>query len=207
MRVNPAYAAVSAAIAIATVGALGIAAVGEGWHEREWRTLASIWAVLLCGSAIGTSLVLVASRRAAIAGYVSAAVAALTLAALLVGIWSDRLWDRYDEENVAKVLASGLALTLAGLLVVSLRLQLALDRRELAIAYIVVSTLVVLTAIYAVALLWLWDSPVGEGEGGRRIEDVATRALLALFALSVAGYLITPLLERALPRYAARSRR
>jgi hypothetical protein len=193
--------AIPRTVALAAVAVLGAAALaalavilrGGEFDETDWRLVGTLAAALFCGSAA-----LAAFRF----GAPLSPVALLPLAAfafLAVAIWSERVW-RSNEEWLAKGVLSAAAVTLAVLMVASLRLQTPITGRPAALIYFGVSALISVTMFLALALLWSWDAPFFDDSGGsENVANLAQRALLALFSLSVLGYLATPLLARLLP--------
>lgn len=185
-----------AALAVLGAGALvalGVIFRGGEFGETDWRLVGMLAAALLCGSAA-----LAALRFGPPVSWV----ALLPLAAfafLALAIVSERIWE-WKPEPVAKGVLSAAAVTLAVLLVASLRLQTPITGRPAARLYLGVSALIVATMLVALVLLWSWDAPFIDGsEGSENVVNVAQRALLAMFALSALGYLATPLLARLLP--------
>jgi hypothetical protein len=171
-----------------------VVARGGEMDEWDWRVLGTLAAALFCGSAALVALRFRIPYRAAAAAPVGA------LFFLSLAIWCEQLWDERFE-TIAKAVLSLLAVTLCVLLVGSLRLQTTFTDRRLTLVYLGVSTVMVVTTIYALVLLWSWDAPFFD-EGGRASENLANaaqRVLFALFSLSVVGYLATPLLARVLP--------
>jgi hypothetical protein len=163
--------AVLAVLGAGSLVALGVILRGGEFGETDWRLVGMLAAALLCGSAA-----LAALRF----GPPVAWVALLPLAAFAffaLAILSERIWE-WKPEPVAKGVLSAAAVTLAVLLVASLRLQTPITGRPAARLYLGVSALIVVTMLVALVLLWSWD---------------------ATFSLSVLGYLATPLLARLLP--------
>ena len=195
--VRPEASRGAALVALAALGAGLLAALlvlarGGELTDTDWRLIGSLFAALYCGSAV---LVAVALRGLWGVADLTGAAAVV----LLVAIWKDGIWD--DTETLAKLVLTALAVTLAALLVGSLRLQIVFTRRLVWLAFLAVSAVIVLTLVVALVLLWSWNPPGffdGGGEG-ENVANVAQRVLIALFALSVAGYLATPLLPRVLP--------
>ena len=187
----PRAAALGALVALAcgALAALTVLARGGELTDTDWRLIASIVAVLYCGSGVVAA--------AAVRGFRAfAALPALGAAALLVAIWNDG-WS--DWELVGKVVLTALVVALAVLLLASLRLLTVFTRRTVWAFYAAVSALIALTALVALVLLWSWNPGFFDGGPGENVANVAQRVLIALFALSVAGYLATPLLARVLP--------
>ena len=93
---------------------------------------------------------------------------------------------------------SSLAITLAVLLIASLRLQMPFTSAQVWLAFVSISALIAITTVFALLLLWSWDAPfVDGGSGGtENVANVAQRILLALFSQSVFSYLGLPLLTR-----------
>jgi hypothetical protein len=190
------------ALALGALAALRVIARGGEVSETDWRLIGSLSAALFCGSA---ALVALRFRIPYRAFAVAPVIAFLVVQ---VAIWSERIWDG-NAEIVAKTVLSLLAATLCVLLVGSLRLQAAFVDRRLTLVYVAVAVLMVVTTVYALLLLWAWDAPFVEGGVGtsENVANVAQRGLLALFSLSVLGYLATPLLPRVLPLESAESPR
>jgi hypothetical protein len=193
---------VLSALALGAFAALAVIARGGEMSDTDWRLIGSLWTALFCGSAAFVALRFRIPYRA----FAVAPVIAFVI--VLVAIWSERIW--YDNgEIVAKTVLSVLAATLCVLLVGSLRLQTAFVDRRLTLVYVAVAALMVVTTVYALLLLWSWDAPFVEGGVGRsdNVANAAQRVLIALFSLSVLGYLATPLLPRVLPPESAESPR
>jgi hypothetical protein len=201
--------AIPRTVALAALAGLGAAALaalvvilrGGEFDATDWRLVGTLAAALFCGSAA-----LAAFRL----GPPLWLVALLPLAAfvfLAVAIWSDRVWESRPEP-VAKGVVSAAAVTLAVLMVVSLRLQTPITGRPAELLYLGESALISVTMLVALALLWSWDASFFDGGGeGENVTNAAQRTLLALFSLSVVGYLATPLLARLLPPEPVGSRR
>jgi hypothetical protein len=193
--------AIPRTVAVAALAVLGAAALaafavilrGGEFDDTDWRLVGTLAAAMFCGSA---------AFAAVRFGLPLAPVALLPLAALaltVVAIWWEGVW-RSNAEWAAEGILSAAAVTLAVLMVASLRLQTPITGRPAARLYLGVSALIVATTVVALALLWSWNPPFLDGNGeSENVANVAQRALLALFSLSVVGYLATPLPARLLP--------
>ncbi len=188
-----ATAAAVGALALAALAALAVIARGGEVDETDWRLVGTLLAALFCGSGAMTALRFQLPYR-----FVTA-VPLAAFAFLAIALWSERVWGNHAE-TVAKGVLSAVALTLAVLLVASLRLQTPFTSAQVWLAYVAVSALIVVTTLLALALLWSWDAPFIDGGSGREenVASVAQRGLLALFALSVLAYLALPLVTRLL---------
>ena len=188
-----AAAAAAGVLALGALAALAVIARGGEFDDTDWRLVGTLLAALFCGSGALTAL------RFRIPYRVVAALPVAAFAFLVLALWSERLWqDRF--ETIAKVVLSSLAITLAVLLIASLRLQTPFTSAQVWLAFVSVSGLIAITTVFALLLLWSWNAPfVDGGNGGtENVADVAQRILLALFSLSVLSYLGLPLLTRLL---------
>jgi hypothetical protein len=185
----------SAAIVVAAL--TGIAAI-LGASEFEVRH----------ARIVGTGIVALAAGGAALAGLATAteeprrplgwavlALAPVTFAALVLAIWWETGWDRHGE-RLGRVVLSALVLLLAALVVGTIRRALGFELLAVRILFWAYAALVTLTAAFAVAAIW---APSVD-EVGRQTEriDTVERVLSALFVAIVAGFLLVPLVERAL---------
>ncbi len=192
--------AIPRAVALAALAVLGAAVLaalavilrGGEFDDTDWRLVGTLAAAILCGSAALTAVRF---------GRPLSPIALLPLAAfafLAVAIWWERVWQS-NAEWAAKGVVTAAAVTLAVLLVASLRLQTPITGRPAALLYLGVSTLILLTTVVGLVMLWSWDASFFNGGQSENVANVAQRALLALGTLSVLGYLATPLLARLLP--------
>jgi hypothetical protein len=195
LNVSRAAAAVAAGVlALGGLAALAVIARGGEFDETDWRLVGTLGAALFCGSGAVTAL------RFRIPYRVVAALPVAAFAFLVLALWSEELWEGRGE-TIAKAVLSVLAVTLAVLLIASLRLQTPFTSAQVWFAFVSVSALIVITTVLALVLLWSWNAPFidGGGNGGtENVANVAQRILLALFSLSVVSYLGLPLLTRLL---------
>ena len=184
-----------ALLALCALVSLIVIARGGELEDTDWKLLGTLVAGLFCGSAALTAL------RFAIPYRVLAAVPLGAFALLAIAVWSDEVWDE-RAETMAKAVLSSLALTLAVLLIASLRLQTPFTSAQVWIAFIAVSGVIAVTTLLALGLLWSWNAPfiddAGGSERGENVANIAQRILLALVTLSVLAYLALPLVTRFL---------
>lgn len=176
--------AVLTVIAVGFAAALAVTARGGELDDRDWQVLGTVAAALLCGGAA-----LAALRLGAPIAF-AAAVPLTALGLLAAEIWTKGLSD--DFENDAKAILTALASTLAVLLVTSLRLHLPRGVEAVRRLHLAVSALILVTTVYALALLWSWDPAFFDGGTGENVANAAQRVLVALFILSTAAYLAAP---------------
>jgi hypothetical protein len=180
-------------LAAGALAAFGVILRGGEFDETDWRLVGTLAAALLCGSAA------LATLRFGLPVSLFAVLPLTAFAVLGVAIWSESVWES-NRAGFAKLVISALAGTLAMLMVASLRLQTPIMGRPAARLYLGVSALILMTMLFGLVLLWSWDASFfNSGGEPENVANVAQRVLLALGALSVIGYLATPLLARLLP--------
>ena len=175
---------VAAATAVAAFAVVAIVIVAGGdFGDTEWRTLLSLIAVFLPATAAVAALELLDRRGFAPLGIVILAAAAAELVALLLAAWKARFGDG-GNGYALEVAPITLAWVIATIVVGTLAL-VADDRRLRVTVFPAVSACAVAGAAVATALIRAESNSEAWGK---------TLAVLAI--LMVAGYLLTPLLER-----------
>jgi hypothetical protein len=174
-----AAAVVGAAIAaiVSVVGDLG---------DTDVRTIMSLIAVFLCGSAAIAALTLLDRRQFRVLGAVALAVVPVELALFLLGIWNAPLGDGVDE-NWWKLVPIALAWVIATIVLATLPL-ITDDRRLLTAMFPAVAGCALFGATLATVLVLVESDSEPWGK---------TLGVLAI--LTVAGYLLTAILRRLLP--------
>jgi len=164
--------------------------------EVHFRILGTALVGLLCGGAALAGLMLLERRQ-----LVPFALAAIAAAPVAFGLAAVAIWnDDVVHETYAKALMTAFLLLVSALIVATLRLVLDASLRPVWIVFLAVAA--VAAAGDVLGLIGIWRTgpdEIGESD----LVDDGGRALIGLFCLVVVGYLVAPVLERALHRRAA----
>lgn len=192
------------AAAIAVAALVGIASLlgAAEFEERQARIVGTALVGLLAGGAALAGLATAVEDPRSPLGWAVLALAPVTFAALALAIWWDAGWDRHAE-RLGRVVLSAVVALIAALVVGTLRRLLRLDLRAVRALFWAFVAFVTLTAAFTVAAIWV----PSVDDVGRQTERVDTveRVLSASFVAIVAGFLLLPLVERALLLSAERS--
>jgi hypothetical protein len=174
-----AAAVVGAAIAaiVSVVGDIG---------DTDVRSIMSLVAVFLCGSAAIAALTLLDRREFPLLGAIALASVPIELALFLLGIWKAPLGDGV-QDNWWKLVPIALAWVIATILVTTLRLIIE-DPRLLRTAFPAVATCAVAGAFLATVLVVVESDSEPWGK---------TLGVVAI--VTVAGYLLAAILRRLMP--------
>ena len=182
-------------MAVASLVGIAAALGGGEFDELQARVLGTAAAGLVAGGAALAGLFIVERDVRQPLGWIVVGVAVVTFAALALAIWWESGWDRHGE-RLGRVVLSAVALLLAAVVVGTLRRALGLELRPVHLAFWAVAGLVGVTAVFAVAAIWV--PSVDDVSGQTENVDLAERSLVALFVAIVGSFLVLPLLERAL---------
>ncbi|MBA3365075.1 MAG: hypothetical protein H0U03_04715 [Actinobacteria bacterium] len=180
----------------ALLGVAGVLAVTSVLRNGElddvhFRILATALVGLLCGGAALTGLMLLERLQ-----MVPLALAAILAAPVQFGLAAVAIWnDDVVDERYAKVLMTAYLLLVSTLIVATLRLLLDASLRPVWVVFLAVAALAAAGDI--LGLVGIWRTGLDE-VGGSDLVDDGGRALIGLFCLVVVGYLLAPLLQRAL---------
>jgi hypothetical protein len=171
------------------------------FEEREARILGTALVVLAAGGAAVAGLATAEAEPRRPLGWAVLALAVSAGVALLVAIWWEAGWDRHAE-RLGRIVLSALVLLFAALVAGTLRRVARLELAAARVLFWGVTALVAVTAVFAVGAIWVPSTD----EAARQTEriDLVERTLLALLVAIVAGFLLLPLLERALAALAER---
>jgi hypothetical protein len=185
------------ATAIAIAALVGIASLlgAAEFEERQARIVGTALVGLLAGGAALAGLATASEEPRRPLGWAVLALAVVTFAALALAIWWEAGWDRHAE-RLGRVVLSAIVLLVAALVVGALRRLSRLDLGAVRVLFWSFVGLVALTATFALAAIWV-PSVDEVGRQTSRV-DAVERVLGALFVAIVAGFLLVPLVERAL---------
>jgi hypothetical protein len=171
------------ALAVAGVAAVAIVSVLRGdFSDRDVRTIMSLVAVFLCGSAAIAALHLLERPRLSLLGGAALAAAPLELVLFLLGIWKGQFGD--GSNDYVKLFPTALAWVIVTIVAATLPL-ITDDPRLLRTLLPGVVGCAIAGATIATVLLWTETDSEGWGK---------TLAVLAI--LMVAGYILTPIAHR-----------
>ena len=190
-----------AALLLAPAGAavvLALVAVQQALSREledvHWRIAGTAWAALLCAGALLAGVRMLERDRRSPFGWAAVALPAPALVLFAVAIWSDTVWDRWGE-TFGKVVLTAVFLLVSAIVVTTLRLLT--DTRWPVVRWLVLAVTVLVVVANLIWLGSLWPTPADEIGDSERVETGA-RWLVAIFAAIVAGYVTTPLVDRAL---------
>ena len=186
-----AWLGAAAVLSVAGAVAVLVAARESELGERHGRLALTIAAGLLCGAVAVVGARLLERRQLMLYALATLVLAAASFALITVAIWNDDIVG----ERYGKPLLTALLLIVSPLVVSTLRLLVDRRLRPVWLIFGTVVTLVAAADLLAVVGIWR-TAPEEAGESD--LVDDGTRALVALFGLTVVGYLAAPLVQRGL---------
>jgi hypothetical protein len=184
LRLRAFWLVVAGLVVGAAAVAIGVVLVGD-FGETEWRTVITLAAVFLCGSAALAALELIEQRRARLVAAIVIVGTPIALSALLESVWAF-VGDGPEQSNYVKQAWTTVAWVLAALTVTTLRLLL---RDQRVVATLWIGVMVVATGGATLATVLIWSEPADA--------NFEERVLGVLAILAVGGYFLGPILERA----------
>jgi hypothetical protein len=173
----------AAAVAGAAIAAIVTVVRGEP-GEDEFKTVYSLLAVSLCGGAAIGALYLLDRPGLRVMGALVLIAAVVDFVLLELGIWKGVLFDGESSDYV-KLIPTGFAWSIAILMLATLPLIASARRLLLLTAVPAVGACALVGATLATVMVW------------RGLDSTGWAKTLAVLAIAaIAGYLLTPLVER-----------
>jgi hypothetical protein len=193
-RVRLALSVAPAAAAVVLALAAVQQALSRDLEDVHWRIAVTTWGALLCAGALLAGVRMLERERRSPFGWTSVALPLPALILFAVAAWSESVWDRWGE-TFGKTVLTAFFLLVSAIVLTTLRLLS--DTRQPVVRWLVVAVTALVVVANAVWLGSLWPTSPDEVGDSERVETGA-RWLVAIFALVVAGYVATPLVDRAL---------
>jgi hypothetical protein len=177
------WLAAAAAVAGAAIAAIVTVLRGEP-GEDDFKTVYSLLAVSLCGGAAIGALYLLDRPGLRVMGALVLIAAVVDFVLLELGIWKGVLFDGESSDYV-KLIPTGFAWSIAILMLATLPLIASARRPLLLTAVPAVGACALVGATLATVMVW------------RGLDSTGWAKTLAVLAIAaIAGYLLTPLVER-----------
>ena len=195
------WLAVAGALALAGVVGAAAALGQREFDEIHARLITTALAGLLCGGAALAALEVLERELRSPLAWICAALGVVSFFAIVVVVWRD--WE--DWERPVKVALSAIVVSLAALVLVTVRRVLRLEAVAVRAAALIVAALIVVET--AGTLVFVWGSGSDDLSGDKGYVDLVSRALVAILLVVVAGFFAIPALERATALLAKRRQR
>ena len=169
-------------------------ALSRELEDVHWRIAASAWTALLCAGALLAGIRMLERDVRSPFGWAAVALPLPALVLFAIAIWSETVWDRYGE-TFGKTVLTAVFLLVSAIVLTTLRLLT--DTTWPVVRWLVLGVTALVVVANAIWLGSLWPTSADEVGDSERVETGA-RWLVAIFAVVVAGYVATPLVDRAL---------